>query len=116
MGEMFAAATVGIGQGIPAVVGVGAPFGCGAWPLALGGRWRWVIAGDAWGVDVAWLSAGEPVVLLGVDAVGFLELTVAGLGGGAGLADVPGSSVSRRRLFPRPELSFKPSPVAFNKI
>lgn len=61
--------------------------------------------------------AGDPVVLLGVEVVtGIFELTVAGLGGGTGLAGVPGSSVSRRRLLPFPELSFRPSPVAFNKI
>jgi hypothetical protein len=115
-GETFAAATVGIGHGSP-LAGFGAEgLGCGACPLALGGRWRWPIAGDAMGVDVAWLSAGEPVVLLGVEVdMAILELAAAGFGGGTGLAGVPGSSGSRRRLL-LGFFSLRPSPVAFSRI
>lgn len=62
------------------------------------------------GVDVGWLCAGDAGAA-GADAL--LLVSPAGVGGISGLA---ASSVSRRRLVPREELSFRPSEVAFIRI
>lgn len=77
------------------------------------------MAGDAVGVVVAWLMAGDaeaavisgPGMLLGMFA--FAEWGVVGIDDDeTSIA----ASVSRRRLTPRPVLSFRPRLVAFMSI